>query len=265
MRIADVQSHLMQLDGGWVDRDKTVDTLKFGDPDTQVTGIAVGWMSYQAALEEAVRLGCNLFITHEPTFYDHFDRDPASLALPAARHKREFLESSGLAVLRCHDLWDQYPGIGIPDSWAQFLGFGPPVAGTGFFRVLDVTGHTAGTVAAQIARRVLPLGQEAVQLIGNANQPVTRLAIGTGAITPFPRLVAELDADMYLCTDDGFTYWRDGALAIDSNQVVAIVHHHVAEQYGLKQLAAYLQRTCAPIPVHHIPQRCMYRLISGTV
>lgn len=37
--------------------------------------------------------------------------------------KREFLERTGMVVLRCHDAWDRWPGIGICDSWAGGLGF----------------------------------------------------------------------------------------------------------------------------------------------
>ncbi len=46
MKARDLQSYLQSLNGGWVDPQKTVDTFKSGDPGAEVTGIAVGWMSY---------------------------------------------------------------------------------------------------------------------------------------------------------------------------------------------------------------------------
>lgn len=261
LRARDVKDYLWSL-GDWVDFKKTVDTFKAGDPDTQVKGIAVAWMGYTWALRRAVELGSNLFITHEPTYYDHWDRTSEASELETVRAKREFIEKSGLVILRCHDMWDQYPKLGIPDAWAQALGFVNPVAGSGYFRVFDVSGRTALEVARQVAKRTKPFGQEAVQLIGPSNAAVRRVAIGCGAITPFLRFLREFKVDLAICTDDGFTYWRDGALAIDSQVPVIIVNHPVAEETGLKLLAEHLKQKFPQVPVHHIPERCMYRIVG---
>ena len=244
-----------------MDLENTVDTFKAGDPDTDVRGIAVGWMSYRWALEKALDLGCNVFITHEPTYYHHHDNNPRFLRLAAAREKRQLIEDKGLVIIRCHDLWDQVPEIGIPDSWAQWLGLGQAIDGEGYFRVYDVQGRTAGDVARQVAARTWELGQEAVHLIGPADQPVTRVAIGTGAITPFLTFVADLHADLGICTDDGISYWRDGAYAIDAGVPLIVVHHAVSEEAGMINLAAKLRSAFPDLPVHHIPQRCMFKLV----
>ena len=52
----------------------TVDTLKGGDPATAVTGIVTTFLDTMDVLREAVRLGDNLVISHEPTFYNHARR-----------------------------------------------------------------------------------------------------------------------------------------------------------------------------------------------
>ena len=54
-----------------------------------VKGIAVGWMSYFDSLRRAVALGCNLFVTHEPTYYDHLDADRSVFEFDIARAKKE--------------------------------------------------------------------------------------------------------------------------------------------------------------------------------
>jgi putative NIF3 family GTP cyclohydrolase 1 type 2 len=257
-----VKEYLWSL-ADWVDFKTTVDTFKSGDPDTPVKGIAVAWMSYTAALKQAVDLGCNLFITHEPTYYDHRDQNEEMFRFESARAKREYVQRAGIVILRCHDVWDQYPKLGIPDAWAEALGFASPVAGSGFYRVFDVNGRTAFDVARQVARKTKPWGQDAVQFVGPAGVPVHRVAIGCGAITPFLRFVREFKADLAICTDDGFTYWRDAAFAIDSGIPVIVVNHAVAELPGLMLLASHLRRRFPQVPVHAIPQRCMYRLIRS--
>ncbi len=257
----DIQTHLRSLNGGWVDVDNTVDTFKAGDPKTVVKGIAVAWMGYTQVLKQVLDAGMNMFITHEPTYYEHRDKDPAMFEINGVAAKKRFIDASGLVLLRCHDLWDRYPGIGITDAWAQFLGFSGPVGGEDYIRAFDVSGRTAGDVARQIAKKVAPLGQEAVEFIGQETQEVKRIAVGCGAATPYFRYLKELKADLAVCSDDGFTYWREGALAIDLGLPVIVVNHAVSEEYGMKLLADHLAQRFPQVPVKHIPQRCMYSLI----
>src|SRR5947209_14534435 len=153
MNAQTVYEHLRSLDGGWVDWDTTTDRIVAGSPDVEITGVAVGWMSYTAALQRALELGCNLFVTHEPTFYSGHDDEERIFRFPSVRAKREWIEESGLTILRCHDVWDQLPGIGIPDAWAQHLGFSNPIVSEGFYRVFDVRGHTARSLALHVASR----------------------------------------------------------------------------------------------------------------
>ena len=54
-------------------RAQTVDTIKAGDPDTPITGIATTMMATHDVLVRAAAQGLNLVITHEPTFYSHQD------------------------------------------------------------------------------------------------------------------------------------------------------------------------------------------------
>jgi putative NIF3 family GTP cyclohydrolase 1 type 2 len=93
---------------------------------------------------------------------------------------------------------------------------------------------------------------------------VNRVSIGTGAITPFRSTLTRYGVDLAICTDDGFTYWRDAAYAIDMGIPVIIVHHHVSEEPGMINLAKFLQAEFTELPVHHIPQSCMYQLVHGS-
>jgi putative NIF3 family GTP cyclohydrolase 1 type 2 len=263
MKASDLQTYLRSLNGGWMNLDATVDTFKAGQPDADVRGIAVGWMSYTWALRRAIELGCNLFVTHEPTYYNHLDDDPRIFDLPGTREKRRFIEENELVILRCHDLWDQAPDIGIPDSWGAWLGFDAAIAGEGYFRVYDVAGRTAAEVARQVARRVAPLGQPAVELIGPPDAPVSRVCIGTGAITPFLKFIRAYQVDLAICTDDGIAQWRDGGYAIDMGVPIIVANHAVSEEAGVASLARRIQQAFPEVPVRHIPQRCMYTLVHA--
>lgn len=262
MRARAVAEYLRSLDSGWVDWHTTVDHFVAGDPEQEVTGIAVGWMAYTAALQRAHGLGCNLFVTHEPTLFDHRD-DPSALErFPGVREKRAWLEASRLIVLRCHDVWDQAPELGIPDSWGSFLELGEPVRADGYFRLYRIEARPAREVAAHVAGRVRSLGQAAVELVGPGDREVCTVAIGTGAISPLPRLLDLYEPDLAICSDDGFTYWHAGALAIDLGIPVVVVNHAVTELPGIQSLARTLRERFPDVPVHYLAQAAMYRLIS---
>ncbi|HUU29168.1 MAG TPA: Nif3-like dinuclear metal center hexameric protein [archaeon] len=260
---SEVHKYLNSLDGGWVDWDKTVDTFKSGGPQDEVKAIAVGWMSYTWALQKALEAGCNLFVTHEPTYYNHRDNDPEIFRFEVAGKKREFIEKTGITIIRCHDVWDKVPEMGITQAWGKLLELEGPLEGGGCYYVYDGKGQKAGAVARKIASKVAYMGQPGVQFIGPEDKAVYRIAIGCGAGTPMFQFIEELKADMAVCTDDGFTYWREGAFAIDSNYPVAIVNHPVSEEYGVQLLAEHLAQVFPQVPVHHIPQRCMYKVFNA--
>lgn len=258
----DVHNYLRSLGADWVDSARTVDTFKAGSPDMPVKGIAVGWMSYFDSLRRAVELDCNLFITHEPTYYDHRDTDRSVFEFDTARKKKQFIEEHGLSVIRCHDVWDQFPKLGIPDSWGSFLGFKNCVLTRNFYRVYELPAVKAIHLARHVAGKIAELGQEDAQLVGPADKVVSRVAIGTGAITPFRFMVKELKADIIIATDDGISYWRDAALAIDMDFPMIVVNHPCSEEIGMKNLATHISQRYPGVPVHHIPQKCMYKIVN---
>ncbi len=259
MTAIQLHQHMRSL-GHWVDWDATTDGFKAGDPETEVRAIAVCWQSTLPKLREAAASGCNLFVTHEPTFYVHMDDDPGVFALPFAREKMSFLHESGLVVYRCHDVWDRVPGIGIRDSWARQLGFeGPPAAADAFHAAYPFTG-TAGVLAEHVRLRVEPLGQSRVWLLGDPAAPVTRVGIGTGAVTDF-RSMLSLGADAMVVTDDGIAFWSAGCQAADSGIPLIVVNHAVSEEPGMRSLAAHLAGAFPDVPVRHIPLGCLYSVV----
>lgn len=162
--------------------------------------------------------------------------------------------------------------IGIRDAWGRFLGLKKELPAPGnprfprsgvFCGLYELPGIEAGRFAREVARKVSAFGQDAVLLIGPEDKLVRSVAIGTGAITPFRYMVHDLGADIVISTDDGFSLWRDGSLAIDMGQPVIIVNHPCSEEIGIERLAEHLAQKFPQVPVHHIPQKCMFKIISA--
>jgi putative NIF3 family GTP cyclohydrolase 1 type 2/GNAT superfamily N-acetyltransferase len=256
-----VHAHFRSV-GTWVDWDAhTTDGFKFGNPDIEVKGIAVGWQSVQSALEEAHAKGCNLFITHEPTFYAHMDDNEALKASEPGRSKVAFLERTGMVVYRCHDVWDVFPRLGIVDAWSAFLELGEPINKVRYYNLHALPPVAAWELVMSIAQRITPLGEQAVEFFGTRWKVVHKLAVGTGAITDVRRMV-ELGADVVLTTDDGASVWRDGSWIRDMGIPMIRVNHAVAEIPGMRKLADYLRAQFPGVPVEFIGPTCPYEVYA---
>ena len=258
-----VEDHLRSLAGDWQYPEDTVDTFKAGSRESEVHGIAVAWLPFTWALERAIELNCSLFVTHEPTYYDHHDTRAELFDLSIPRHRRELLEQSGMAVLRCHDLWDRHPEGGITAAWGEDLGLTDLVASGEYARVYRVDPTPARRFAEHVAAVTARRGQQGLRLIGDADRIVESVCIGTGAISPYLDLVRDFDPDLVICSDDGMDYWRDGAFAVDGGPPIVVVHHGVTEEPGVARLAKELAEAFPQVPVHHIEQDAMYEFIPS--
>nr|MDO8108647.1 Nif3-like dinuclear metal center hexameric protein [Candidatus Sigynarchaeota archaeon] len=115
-------------------------------------------------------------------------------------------------------------------------------------------------LARRILKRVRMLGQDVVHVIGDPGKKVSRIALGTGAITNY-RQMHQLGADVLLLTDDGTRLWESAQWSEDTGVPVIIVNHATAEEPGVRELARYVQRTFLHVPVYAIERGCLYRTI----
>jgi len=255
----DVEKYLRSL-GPWVNEAETCDSFKAGDPDRPIKAVAVSWMSTARALREARARGCDFFITHEPTFYSHYDNDPSYDSDPAAIDKRKFLKETGIVVYRCHDVWDRVPEIGILDTWAKTLGLeGKPVAEKTYLAVYRLPETSVDDFARGMAGRLKKYGQESVQVVGNGKARIQKIAVGTGAITNV-REMRGLGADAAVITE--VSYWKDVRWARDTGFPLFIVEHSVSECAGVENLARHLRGKFPGLRVEYIQEGCPYRLVD---
>jgi putative NIF3 family GTP cyclohydrolase 1 type 2 len=246
--IARLQSEL-----SGVTRPDTVDTVKTGDPTQPVTGIITTFLATRAVLAQAARLGANLVVTHEPTFYGHLDEtrwlehDPVYLA------KRRLIDEHGIVVLRLHD---QVHGRNdaILAGFLEALGWQarslptapeicdiPPVPLSALARLLKGT-----------------LGSDTVRIAGRADMPVRRVALVLGACGGRTQItmLGRPDIDALVCGEinewETCEYVRDAVHAgIDKGLLV--VGHAASEEAGMSHVAAWLRGLVPGVPVTHVP------------
>jgi putative NIF3 family GTP cyclohydrolase 1 type 2 len=280
MKAKDILTHFKSK-GSWVDWERTVDQFLFGDPEIEISGIAVSWMPTKSNLEEALDKECNVFITHEPLFAAKINddgiivdspiiNDPHSRWVTGLRKlekediwvkKMEWLEQHKLTILRCHDFWDNYPELGVHGAWARWLGYTrPPLTIEGYYELHEIPETTLEKLARDILEKIKPLGQDSLQIIGDLSKNVKKITIGTGAATHYREMNA-LGGDAILISDDGTYFWESGQWALESGIPLIIVNHSLSEEPGMRTLAEYLKKNFSGIQVDHIPVGCIFKSI----
>jgi len=254
----------------WVAPEDSVDRIIIGNPGKHVSRVGVTWMSTFENVREAIAHGCDMLVTHEPTFWVHADElatveswPEGSIKRQAAEYKRRFIERRGLVILRIHDAWDAMPDIGIPYAWARHLGLGDAPAARSantFQHRYDIEPVTLDALARRIARRTAELGEPAVQVIGPPDQLVSKVGIGTGCYCNL-EVFQQLDCDVSIICDDSNWHWEGIAFAADNDHAVIRVNHSVSEEPGMITLAQYINDTL-PITAEYIPHGAPFRLVG---
>jgi putative NIF3 family GTP cyclohydrolase 1 type 2 len=228
----------------WVDRNKTVDTVKMGDPSRDVKKAGVCWYPSIDDINRAINEGCDLLVVHEPLFWDHLDRqDGPYRKIEPGLTRRKAIEDSGLVILRAHDTWDQWPVIGIRDSWAAGLGLDKPVytsQGHNYHAIYEVTPQPLRVFAQYVADKIRPLGEDSVQVLGDPEREISRPALGVGCIGPDQDSI-RAGADVIIVCYDGAPYWAVRERLVEAGAAVISVEHGSSEMWGLENLCKHLK------------------------
>ena len=184
--------------------DPTVDTFKAGDPNTPVTGIATTFMATQAVLEKAVAAGCNFIISHEPTFYSHYDdmegiKDDAVLSA-----KRAFIEKHKLVVWRFHDHAHMNKPDLLNEGMIDALGLRKNLTSNSpaLFVVPEIT---VGKMAKRLKKQ---LGGKVMVIVGDPELKVTKIAFSAGAPPALSQMQLLQRADVELLLAGETRQWE---------------------------------------------------------
>ena len=232
----------------------TRDTFKFGDPATQVRGVATAFMASLDVLQRAAAKGFNLVITHEPTFYDDAELagplgDDAVIAAKSA-----FLKEHGIVVWRFHDYWHRRKPDGIREGiihelqWQSFQTSDNPA----LFTVPEMTlTALAETVKAR-------LGAKVVRVVGKPEMRCRQIALAPG----FPgstwqmKLLQRPDVEVLLTGEtrewETNEYVRD-AVTAGMNKALILAGHCNSEEAGMGNLAAWLRQIVPEVKAEFMP------------
>jgi putative NIF3 family GTP cyclohydrolase 1 type 2 len=255
---------------------KTVDRIIIGNPETKINKIGTCWMSNWETCKKAVKSGINVLITHEPTFYTHWDLDEKRgsyfssreftkrLYIDQVERKKKWINDNGLAIIRNHDTIDVLSDVGIPFSFGKFLGFSNSdiIAARTYYNVYKVDKQSASDLTGSIARKLSELGQPGVAFYGDPDRQVASVGLGTGCACD-PMEFADLKPDVFIAIDDVVRTWTQTAFASDTGQPLIIVNHGTTEEMGMRMLNQLIKQKFPEIETIHFNQGCSYKWITG--
>jgi putative NIF3 family GTP cyclohydrolase 1 type 2 len=230
-----------------------VDTIKGGDPNTIVTGIATTFLDTYQVLEKAVADHKNLIVTHEPTFYNHPDDMTVLGDDPVQAQKLAYIKEHHLVVWRFHDTWHMRHPDGILEGVMNEFGWKPYQSATDP-HLFTIPQTTVSQLAATLRAKA---GSHIVRVIGDPNMPVTHVGLMPGAagLTRQVKMLERDDVQVLVAGEsaewEGVEYARD-ASAQGRYKALILLGHEVSEEAGMRYCAEWLKTVLPGVPIEYI-------------
>jgi putative NIF3 family GTP cyclohydrolase 1 type 2 len=231
----------------------TVDTIKGGDPNTIVTGIATTFLDTYQVLEKAVADNKNLIVTPEPTFDNH----PVDMTVlgddPVQAQKLAYIKEHHLVVWRFHDTWHMRHPDGILEGVIDEFGWKPYQSATDP-HLFTIPRTTVAQLATTLRAKT---GLHIMRVIGDPNMQVTQVGLMPGAagLTRQVKLLERDDVQVLVAGEsaewEGVEYARD-ASAQGRHKALILLGHEVSEEAGMRYCAEWLKGVLPGIPIEYI-------------
>jgi len=233
---------------------ETVDTLKAGSPDTKVTGIVTTMFATIAVIRNAIDLGANFIIAHEPTFYNHEDKTDWLQDDKVYRYKVNLLKEHNIAIWRNHDYIHHLVPDGVTMGVLDQLGWQkyadkdlPNLINMPAIPLKELIRHTKAK-----------LNIEKVRYIGNPLQKCGRVVLMPGAAggTRQIEAIGKYKPDVLMVGEiqewETAEYVRD-ALAKGDNLSLIVLGHIASEEPGSEYMLNWLKKNVPGVKATHVP------------
>ncbi len=257
---------------------ETVDKIIIGNELVPIKRIGTCWVATLDVLKKAVEEGVNVIVTHEPTFYTHWDLNDENphyayvrreqnlekgekAYLEQIEKKKQFILDNNLVIIRCHDTMDFREDFGMSKALAEVLGFSEEdlICSKTVYNIYRVNGLSAYDLTKKLAAALKPLNHMGIQFYGDGERIVNSIGIGCGCYCD-PILYMEYDADYYLAINDMIKTWVQTVYSADSGLPLGVINHGTSEEMGMRHLSSYIKQETG-IDTVHFDGGCDYKLI----
>ena len=235
-------------------QDKTVDTFKGGNPEDEVKGIATTFIATFDVLKKAKSKGLNFIMTHEPTYYNHFDETAQFEDDKVVAEKMRFIKDNHLIIFRFHDHWHMTNPDGIITGMISKLGWGEYLQDKKNM-IFELPKMTVKDLATSLQKE---FNAPAVRVVGDPGMEVTNAALVVGAPGSMPQIKSLERDDMEVLIAGETHEWetveyvRD-AVSMGKKKALILIGHLNSEEAGMNYCAEWLKGFIKDIPVEFIP------------
>jgi len=209
-------------------------------------------------LQRAVANGQNMVITHEPTFYNHYDDKPEGMdeSDPVLTEKRAFIAKHNLIIWRFHDHWHMRNPDGIQAGTAHALGW-EKYQNPDNQNLYTLPETTLQKLAADVAKR---LDTPVLRVVGKPDMRISKVALNPG-YTGFVRETKELEMDNVEVLLVGETReWETVEYAADAvtegkRKALIIIGHVPSEQAGMEECTRWLKTFVKDVSIEFVPTK----------
>lgn len=238
---------------------ETVDLIVAGNPETPVKGIVSCMFATMEVLKKAVAIDANLIITHEPTFYNHFDEVESFQNDKVYKEKIKYIRDNNLVVWRFHDYAHRIENDAILIGMVQKLGWkkNQEMEGVGRFsfpeRTLnDLLKHLKNTFQGN-----------SFYVVGNPEMSVSKVALAPGAPGSMQHISLLRDPNIDVVIGGEVSQWETYEYVRDAvfqkkKKAIVFIGHINSEESGMAYVAEWLQKFVTNIPITYIASGSSY-------
>jgi putative NIF3 family GTP cyclohydrolase 1 type 2 len=238
----------------------TVDVIKEGNPETEVTGIITCMFATMEVLKEAVETKCNLIIVHEPLYYNHMDETKQFQNDPVYLEKHKYITDNKLVIWRFHDYIHRMNPDGIETGMVEKLGW-VKYAADGQTDKFLLPETTLGELLKYL-KTIFP--ENGFNVIGNSDMKIkgVRLAAGAPGSIKHIKLLEESFTDLVIAGEspqwETYEYMRD-AVSQGRQKAIIFLGHIASEEAGMEYCAKWMKGFISGVPVNFVKSGASYR------
>ncbi len=231
----------------------TVDTLKAGNRDIEVSGVVTTMFATLEVINKAIAMKANFIIAHEPTYYNHLDETNWLENDDVFRYKSGLLKQHNIAIWRNHDYIHRHQPDRVMSDVVERLGWS-----ANFNPANSVVQTSPMSLKNLIAHAKSKLGIDTVRYIGDLSQDCSKILVMPGAAGGRRQILSmsKEKPDVLVCGEiaewETAEYVRDARTKGDKLSLI-VLGHIASEEPGSAYMALWIQKKFPAIKVTHVP------------
>ena len=236
--------------------ESTVDTVKCGDTERELTRLAVTMFPTVEVIKKAYEWGAEMLLVHEPTYFCDYDA-PLDTDTEVERKKRELVEETGLVIKRFHDHMHMAERDLIAEGGLHYLGLSGRVEKSPYYASSVLT-LDEPVSALEVARRFEErLGVTGIRIAGEREKGAKKIAVCFGMSGGVYSLLRDPEIEMVLsgevsCQDWQLSEYARDATALGINKSFLMIGHSDSEKGGMMLLCERIAQKHSDIEVRYI-------------